>query len=111
MSKQRQAARAEREAAAAAAAERTRAQRERDAAARARRERRATVWRRVRLWQKHQRRGDTRERTGALVTLDLLVLIAVFVVTRSAEATLGTALILLIGTPVLVMIFFDRRRR
>jgi Flp pilus assembly protein TadB len=111
VSKQRQAARAEREAADAARKQQTRAERERAAAQRARSERRRLLWRRLRLWQHGPGFRRRREGWGALGTLVLLVVIVVFVVTRSVEAVLGTALIGLICAPLLVMIFVDRSRK
>lgn len=111
MSKQRQAARAQRQADAAARAELEQMRRAEAARQRERHDRRALRWRRLRIWQSGQRRSDTRERLGAMVALMLLVLLGVFVATRSVEITLATALVLMISTPVLIMIFFDRRQR
>jgi Flp pilus assembly protein TadB len=111
MSKQRQTARAERAAAEAAQKQSSRAERERAAARRARHERRRLLWRRMRLWQHGPGFSRRREGWGALGTLVLLVVIVVFVITRSVEAVLGTALIGLICAPLLVMIFVDRSRK
>ncbi|MEO9140113.1 MAG: hypothetical protein ABI345_13735 [Jatrophihabitans sp.] len=111
MSKQRQTARAQRASAAAARAELDQTRRVGAARQRERRERRVLWWRRMRLWQNAQRRSDTRERLGTMVAAMLLVLLAVFVATRSVGITLATALVLVISTPVLILIFFDRRKR
>jgi Flp pilus assembly protein TadB len=111
MSKERQTARAQRESADAARRQSMLAERERAAAARARAERRRLLWRRLRLWQHGPGFSRRREGWGALGTLVLLVVIVVFVVTRSVEAVLGTALIGLICAPLLVMIFVDRSRK
>jgi Flp pilus assembly protein TadB len=111
MSKARQLARAERQRAALAAAEAARAERERQAATRARRERRALAWRRVRLWQHSARFRRDRERWGWLGVLVFLALICTYVITRSIGALVGTALIFVIGAPVLVVLFVDRNRK
>lgn len=111
MSKARQAARAERQAAAAVRAERARPAREKAAAERARRERRALVWRRVRMWQHGPSFRRRRETWGALATLVLLVMLVVYIFTRSFTALLGTALIFVVGAPVLLLLFFDRSRK
>ena len=111
MSKQRQLARAERERLAAQRAAQARADRDRAAAARARRERRATLWRRLRLWQHGPGFSRRRERWGALAALILVLLIAIFVATRSVTLVVVTALVLLVGAPVLVLFVVDRGRR
>ena len=70
-------------------------------------------WRRVRLWQHsagHGRQRRTRERIGGLLTVALLAVVAVYVATRSLADVLGTVLVLVVASPVLVMLFFDRRR-
>jgi Flp pilus assembly protein TadB len=113
MSKARQAARAQRERAVAEQAAARRAEQERLTAARARRERRSLAWRRIRIWQHgatFHRRRETREAAGALATLILLALLVVYLVTRSWGAVLGTALVCVVAGPVLVLLFFDRRR-
>ena len=111
MSKQRQQARAEREAAAAARAEAGRATREKLAAARDRRERRTLLWKRVRLWQHGPGFHRRRETWGALATLVLLAMLTVYIITRSVSDVIGTALVFVVGAPVLVLLFFDRSRR
>ena len=110
MSRQRQAARAERERLAAQRAAAADAERARAAAARARRERRSLLWRRVRIWQHGPGFRRNRERWGALGALAMCVLLLVFVLTRSITDVIGTALVLLIATPVLVLLIVDRRR-
>lgn len=111
MSKQRQLARAERERRAAELAAVRRAAVEKAAAERARRERRSLMWRRLRLWQHGPGFGRRREMWGAFATVVLLVLLVVYLVSRSATAVLVTALALLLCSPVLVALFFDRSRR
>jgi Flp pilus assembly protein TadB len=111
VSKARQIARAERERAAAAAATAARAQQQRLAAERARRERRALWWRRIRLWQHGSRFRRDRERWGWLGVLVFLGLVCVYLFTRSVGALVGTALVFVIGAPVLVVLFVDRSRR
>ena len=103
MSKQRQLARAQREAEAAARAEAGRAAAARRAEARTRRERRALLWRRMRVWQ-HRPGTRQRERFGVLGILVLVVLVTVFIVTRSWSATLGAALVCIIGAPVYLVL-------
>jgi Flp pilus assembly protein TadB len=110
VSKARQRARAERERAAAERAAAIRAEQARLAAARARRERRALAWRRVRLWQHGAGFRRNRERWGVLATVALLALLLVYLFTRSVGAVLGTALVLVIAAPVLVLLLIDRRR-
>ncbi|WP_375503379.1 hypothetical protein [uncultured Jatrophihabitans sp.] len=103
MSKARQTARAEREAAATARAAADRAAAARRSTAAARRERRALLWRRLRLWQHHPGTRQ-RERFGVLGILVLVVLLTVFVVTRSWSATLGAALVCVIAAPVYLVL-------
>ena len=110
MSKQRQLARAERERLAAERAATARAEQERTAAARARSEHRSLIWRRLRIWQHGPGFRRNRERWGALGALVLCVLVVVWLFTRSVAALLGTALVLVIGAPVLVLLIVDRRR-
>ena len=103
MSKQRQVARAQREAQAAARAEAARAAAARRSGAAGRRERRALLWRRLRVWQ-HRPGSRQRERFGVLGILVLVVLLTVFFVTRSWSATLGAALICVIAAPVYLVL-------
>jgi hypothetical protein len=110
MSRERQLARAERQRAAAERAEAARLERERAAAARAKREQRSLMWRRLRLWQHGARFRRNRERWGALAAIVMSVLLVVFLFTRSWNAVLGTALVLVIGAPVLVLLIIDRSR-
>jgi Flp pilus assembly protein TadB len=107
MSKERQLARAERERRAAAAADARRAEQERAAAVRARKEQRALGWRRVRLWQHGP--GFRREVWGGFATLLLLILLTVWLFSRSLTAVLVTALALVICAPVLYLLFFEKR--
>ncbi len=107
MSKARQNARAEREAAATARALAAQAGQARAQARRRRAERRDLLWRRVRLWQ-HRPGSRDRERFGLLGVLVLVVLLTVFVVTRSWSATLGAALVCVIAAPVYLVL--DRSR-
>ncbi len=107
MSKARQTARAEREAAATARAQASSTGRARSDERRRRAERRRLLWRRVRLWQ-HRPGSRERERFGLLGVLALVVLLTVFVVTRSWSATLGAALVCVIAAPVYLVL--DRSR-
>ncbi|HEV7204439.1 MAG TPA: hypothetical protein VGN18_07485 [Jatrophihabitans sp.] len=111
MSKERQQARAAREAVAAARAESDRIARQKAAAERARRERRTLLWKRVRLWQHGPGFHRRRETWGALATLVLLAMLTVYILTRSFSDVIGTALVFVVGAPVLVLLFFDRSRR
>jgi Flp pilus assembly protein TadB len=111
VSKQRQLARAQRQQAAAKTAAARRAAADRAAAVKARSERRDLAWRRLRLWQHGPSFRRDRERWGALATLVLLILLLVYLVSRSVGDVLITALALLICAPVLVLLFLDRRRR
>jgi Flp pilus assembly protein TadB len=111
MSKARQLARAERERAAAERAALARAEQQKATAARIRRERRALAWRRIRLWQHGPGFARRRETWGALATLVLLILLVVYLVTRTLGPVLVTALALLVCAPVLVLLFFDRSRK
>jgi Flp pilus assembly protein TadB len=87
------------------------AEQEKAAVARSRRGRRALTWRRVRLWQHGPSFRRRRETWGALATLVLLSLLLVYLLSRSWGAVLGTALIFVVGAPVLVLLFFDRSRK
>jgi Flp pilus assembly protein TadB len=111
MSKARQVARAERQRDAAERAAVRQAEQARAAAVRARKERRALAWRRIRLWQHGPSFRRRRETWGALGTLVLLSLLVVYLLSRSWSAVLGTALIFVVGAPVLVLLFFDRSRK
>ena len=110
MSKQRQVARAERERLAAQRVAAADAERARVAAARAKRERRSLLWRRMRLWQHGPGFRRNRERWGALGAVAMCVLVIVFIWTRSVEDVIGTALVLVIAAPLLVLLIVDRRR-
>jgi Flp pilus assembly protein TadB len=111
VSKSRQVARAERERAAAQRSTARQAERAKAAAARARRERRSLTWRRVRIWQHGPGFRRNRDKWGALGALALVALVGVFVITRSIGAVFGTVLVLLVGAPVLVLLFFDRSHK
>jgi hypothetical protein len=111
VSKERARARAERQAAAAARAETDALRRERAAAVRERRGRRVRWWRAVRLWQHGPAFRRNRGTWGALGTLVLGVLLVVYLFSRSVDATLVAALVCLVASPVLVMLFFDRSRK
>jgi Flp pilus assembly protein TadB len=111
VSKARQLARAERARAAAERAAAARLEHEKAAAARARRARRSLIWRRNRLWQHGPAFRRQRETWGALATLVLLVLLVVYLVSRSVGALLVTALAVLVCAPVLLLLFFDRSKR
>jgi Flp pilus assembly protein TadB len=103
-------ARAERERLAAQRAAAARAEADKVAAERARRERRALAWRRLRLWQHGPSFRRRRETWGALATLVLVILLVVYLFSRSVGAVLATGLALIVCTPVLVLLFFDRSR-
>jgi hypothetical protein len=110
VSKARQIARAERQRLAAERAAAARAAQDKAAADRARRERLALTWRRLRLWQHGPSFHRRRETWGALASLVLLILLVVYLFSRSLGAVFVTALALLICTPVLLLLFFDRSR-
>ncbi|MEO8888841.1 MAG: hypothetical protein ABI301_04355 [Jatrophihabitantaceae bacterium] len=110
MSRARAVARAEREAAAAKRAKADRARREREASERARRESRALHWRRLRLW--HSAPGRRRsEGRAVLATTALVLFVVVYVLTGSVRAVLGMALILLVASPMLIKLTFDRSHK
>jgi Flp pilus assembly protein TadB len=111
VSRQRRTARAERERVAAAQLAARDGERARLAAARARRERRSQWWRRLRLWQRTPSSARRRERWGVLGALVLVLLVAVFVATRSVTLVVVTALVLLVAAPVLVVLGVGRDRR
>jgi Flp pilus assembly protein TadB len=110
VSKARQAARLERQRLAMERAAALQAEHERAAAARARRGRRALAWRRLRVWQHGAGFRRNREKWGALAALVLATLLVVYLFSRSWGAVLVTALVFVVGAPVLVLLFFDRRR-
>jgi Flp pilus assembly protein TadB len=110
VAKQRQVARAERERAAARAAAQAAEERQRTAAARARSERRSLAWRRIRIWQHGPAFRRNRERWGALASIVLVLLLLVYLFTGSITALIACGLFCLVGLPVLVLLFFDRRR-
>jgi Flp pilus assembly protein TadB len=109
VSKARATARAEREAAAARRSAEVRALRERETAERVRRERRELTWRRVRLWQHGAGFRRHKEAWAALATLVLVLLLLSYLFTSSFGAVLLVGLVLLIASPVLAMLFLDRR--
>jgi Flp pilus assembly protein TadB len=111
VSKQRALARAERQRQAAARAAAERARREKEAADRARQERRALLWRRMRLWQHGPGYRRRKEGIAALLTLALVLMLLAYFLTGTFTAVLLVALVLVIATPVLVMLTFDRRHR
>lgn len=111
MSKARQIARAERERLAAERAAAAKAEAAQAAELRARQERRSLLWRRLRLWQHGPSFRRQRETWGALATLVLLILLVVYLFSRSWSAVFATALALVVCTPVLLLLFFDRSRK
>jgi len=111
VSKERARARAERQALAAQRGATEAARRERDAVLRARRERRAQWWRNVRLWHHGPSFKRNRATWGALATLVLTALLLVYLFSRSFAATFVAALVCLVASPALVMMFFDRSRK
>lgn len=111
MSKERASARAERAAAAARRAAEAEARRTREVAERTRRERRDLVWRRVRLWQHGPAFRRHKEAWAALATTILVLLVVAYLFTGSFGAVLLVALVLLIASPALVMLFLDRSRK
>ena len=111
MSRQRAAARAQRAALAEQRAEQARLAAAKAAAERSRRERRTLLWRRIRLWQHGPGFRRNRERWAALATVVFIVLLLVYLFTRSLEAVFGAALVAVVGAPVLVLLFVDRSRK
>lgn len=109
MSKQRALARAAREAEATARAAELAEQRKREAATRARREARSNLWRRVRLWQRRPTSRNT-EKTRVLITAALVLLGLAYVFTRSVQVVIGVALIMVISSPVVIKLTFDRSK-
>jgi hypothetical protein len=111
VSKARALARAERQAAAAARTAASRAHREQHAAQRARRERRGLTWRRIRLWQHGPALRRNKEAWAALATLVLVILLLSYLFTSSVRAVVVVGLVLLIASPMLAMLFLERRRK
>jgi Flp pilus assembly protein TadB len=111
VSKARAIARAEREAAAARRRAEAQARNEREGADRARRERRELTWRRLRLWQHGPAFRRHKEAWAALATLVLVILLLTYLFTSSLGAVLFVALVLVIASPALVMLFLDRSRK
>ena len=110
MSRERQLARAERQRIAAERTAAAQAARAKEVAARVKREQRSLLWRRVRIWQHGTRFRRNRERWGALAAVAMCLLLVVFLITGSFEDVLGTALVLVIAAPVLVLLIVDRSR-
>jgi Flp pilus assembly protein TadB len=110
VSKDRAKARAVREAAAAERAAERQQELAKAAAERAKLERRALVWRRVRLWQHGSAFHRRRDSWAALASLALILLLLAYFLTGSLRAVLLVALVLVIAGPALVMLTFDRRR-
>ena len=110
MSKTRAQARAEREAAAARAAEQARIRREKQTTAQARRERRTMFWRHNRLWQHGPSFRRNKEKWAALATVVMVLMLVAYFLTGSLGAVLLVVLVLMIASPALVMLFFDRSR-
>jgi Flp pilus assembly protein TadB len=111
LSKERARARAVREAAAAQKAAAEKERREKEAAAQARRERRDLAWRRNRLWQHGSGYRRRKEAIAALLTLDLVVLLVAYLLTSSVQAVLFVLLVLIIASPALAKLIFDRSRK
>jgi hypothetical protein len=110
VSRARALARAEREAAAAQKKVADEQRREREAAERARRDQRALRWRRLRIWQGAPGRRRAEVRAG-LATLTLVLFVVIYVITGSVRALLGMALILIIASPMLIKLSFDRSHK
>jgi Flp pilus assembly protein TadB len=111
VSRTRAQARAERERVAAEAAARRAAEAHRTARTRGRRAAWSLRWKRVRLWQHGAQFRRRRETWGVVGTLILLALLLAYLLTRSVQDVIGTALILVIAAPVLVAFLFDRSRK
>jgi hypothetical protein len=109
VSRARARARAQREEAARLAAERRRADADRAAALHARRRRRALRWRQLRLWRHGPGYSRRREAVGTLAAVVLVLCVVTYVITRSATDVFVLGLVLLVGAPVLGLLFFDRR--
>jgi Flp pilus assembly protein TadB len=104
-------ARAARETAAAQRLTAELTRREQAAAERARRERRALVWRRLRLWQRTGSSTHRKEKIAALATIALVAVVLTFLLTSSLTAVLFTVLVLVVAMPALAMLTFGARRR
>jgi hypothetical protein len=63
------------------------------------------------LWQHGPSFRRQRATWGALATLVFVLLVAVWVFSGSLATTLLVALVCVVASPVLVMLFFDRSRR
>ncbi|HEV7192840.1 MAG TPA: hypothetical protein VGN35_06480 [Jatrophihabitantaceae bacterium] len=107
MSKQRAVARAQRQAVAAERARAAADARQRTERARASRARRRLMWRRIRLWQHGP--GFRREVWGAMGTVVLLLVVVAYLVTGSVTAVVLTGLVLVVVSPALIKLFFERK--
>ena len=65
----------------------------------------------MRLWQHGPSFRRHRGTWGALGTLVFVLLIVVYVFSGSLGTTFVVALVCLVASPLLVMLFFDRSRR
>jgi Flp pilus assembly protein TadB len=111
VSKERARAREQRAAEGARRAAEAQAQQARVAAERARRERRALMWRRLRLWQHGAGFYRRKDSWAALATLAMVVLLLAFLLTSSLRIVLFVALVLVVAFPAMVMLTFDRRKK
>ena len=108
MSRTRAKARAEREATAARQAANAQVQRERAVAARTRKDKHDLLWRRLRLWQHGASFRRHKEAWATLATIVLVVLLLTYLFTSSVGALILVGLVLLIASPALAMLLFDR---
>ncbi|SOD74299.1 hypothetical protein SAMN05892883_3482 [Jatrophihabitans sp. GAS493] len=81
-----------------------------EAQRRHRRERRALLWRRVRLWQHGSQYKRNRERWAALGTLLMCVLLVTYLFTWSLREVLVVALICVVASPVLIAFIVNRKQ-
>lgn len=111
MARQRREARGERERLAAARTAELSERARRSSLDRARRQRRVLLWKRVRLWQHGPQFRRRRSAWGVIAVVALLVLLVAYLLTGSISDVVGTTLVLVLASPLVVALVFDRSRQ
>ena len=65
------------------------------------------MWRRIRLWQHGP--NFRRETWGAIGTVILVLVVVAYLTTGSVTAVVLTALVLVVISPALIKMFFERK--
>jgi len=68
------------------------------------------LWRHNRLWQHGPSFRRNKEKWAALATVVMVLMLVAYFLTGSLGAVLLVVLVLMIASPALVMLFFDRSR-